>query len=101
MSIAVSGLTPLFVFAGDNIDVTIDTRLSSGKHKSARVKATDIATWRVPNSARVVTIVRASKNVTGGALVSSLNGYGYIPLVPGSVLTKAAIPLSNIRVLNP
>ena len=101
MSIAVSGLTPLFVFAGDNIDVTIDTRLSSGKHMSARVKATDIATWRVPNSARVVTIVRASKNVTGGALVSSINGYGYIPLVPGSVLTKAAIPLSNIRVLNP
>jgi hypothetical protein len=101
MSIAVTGLTPLFVFAGDNIDVTIDTRLSNGKHKSARVKATDIAAWRVPNSARVVTIVRTSKNVTGGALVSSLNGYGYIPLTPGSVLTKAAIPLSNIRVLNP
>lgn len=101
MSIAVSGLTPLFVFAGDSIDVTIDTRLSNGKHKIARVKATDIATWRVPNSARVVTIVRTSKNVTGGALVSSINGYGYIPLTPGSVLTKAAIPLSNIRVLNP
>ena len=101
MSIAVSGLTPLFVFAGDNIDVAIDTRLSNGKHKSARIKATDIATWRVPNSARVVTIIRTSKNVTGGALVSSLNGYGYIPLTPGSVLTKAAIPLSNIRVLNP
>ena len=101
MSIAVSGLTPLFVFAGDSIDVTIDTRLSNGKHKIARVKASDIATWRVPNSARVVTIVRTSKNVTGGALVSSINGYGYIPLTPGSVLTKAAIPLSNIRVLNP
>jgi len=101
MSIAVSGLTPLFVFAGDSIDVTIDTRLSNGKHKIARVKATDIATWRVPNSARVITIVRTSKNVTGGALVSSINGYGYIPLTPGSVLTKAAIPLSNIRVLNP
>jgi len=101
MSIAVSGLTPLFVFAGDIIDVTIDTRLSNGKHKIARVKATDIATWRVPNSARVITIVRTSKNVTGGALVSSINGYGYIPLTPGSVLTKAAIPLSNIRVLNP
>ena len=101
MSIAVSGLTPLFVFAGDNIDVAIDTRLSNGKHKSARIRATDIATWRVPNSARVVTIIRTSKKVTGGALVSSLNGYGYIPLTPGSVLTKAAIPLSNIRVLNP
>lgn len=101
MSIAVSGLTPLFVFAGDNIDVAIDTRLSNGKHKSARIRATDIASWRVPNSARVVTIIRTSKNVTGGALVSSLNGYGYIPLTPGSVLTKAAIPLSNIRVLNP
>jgi len=101
MSIAVSGLTPLLVFAGDNIEVTIDTRLSNGKHKFARVKATDVATWRVPNSARVVTIVRTSKNVTGGALASSLNGYGYIPLTPGSVLTKAAIPLSNIRVLNP
>lgn len=101
MSIAVSGLTPLFVFAGNNIDVTLDTRLSNGKHKSARVKATDIATWRVPNNARVVTIVATSKGVTGGALVSSLNGYGYIPLTPGSVLTKASIPLSNIRVLNP
>lgn len=101
MSIAVSGLTPLFVFAGDNIDVTLDTRLSNGKHKSARVKATDIATWRVPNNARVVTIVATSKGVTGGALVSSLNGYGYIPLTPGSILTKASIPLSNIRVLNP
>ena len=101
MSIAVSGLTPIFVFAGDNIDVTIDTRLSNGEHKSASVRGTDIATWRAPNSARVVTIIRTSKNVTGGALVSSLNGYGYIPLTPGSVLTKASIPLSNIRVLNP
>ena len=101
MSIAVSGLTPLFVFAGDAIDVTLDTRLSNGKHKSAHVKATDIATWRVPNNARVVTITHTSKNLTGGALVSSLNGYGYIPLTPGSVLTKASIPLSNIRVLNP
>ena len=101
MSIAVSGLTPLFVFAGDKIDVTLDTRFSNGKHKIARVKASDIATWRVPNNARVVTIAQTSKGVTGGALVSSVNGYGYIPLTPGSILTKASIPLSNIRVLNP
>ena len=68
---------------------------------TAFIKGSDIATWRVPANSRSITIVSTSKESYAGALVASANGYGFIPVQAGSVLTKVEIPNSNIRVLNP
>jgi hypothetical protein len=101
MSIAVTGLAPLIAFAGDAIAVKVQTKLINGKTVTTVVKGSDIATWRVPANARSITILSTSKEVFAGALVASSNGYGFIPIESGSVLTRVEVPNSNIRVLNP
>lgn len=101
MSIAVTGLSPLIAFAGESISVKVKATLVNGKTVSSSVKGSDIATWRVPENARSITIVSSSKGVFAGALIASTNGYGFIPIVNGSALTRVEVPNSNIRVLNP
>ena len=101
LTIAVTGLTPLVVFAGANINVSLDVTLINGKVVRDQVKGTDIAQWRAPASARSFTITRVGPSTFAGALVSSVNGYGFFPVAPGSQLTKIELPDSNIRVLNP
>lgn len=101
LTIAVTGLTPLIAFAGENINVSIDVISIKGKVTRRSVKGTDIATWRVPASARSFTITKVGSQTYAGALVSSTNGYGFFPVAAGSLLTKLELPDSNIRVLNP
>lgn len=101
MTLAVTGLSPLIVFAGDTINVKVESKLINGKVLSTQIKGSDIATWRVPANSRSITIVSTSKQTYAAGLVSSNNGYGFIPVQAGSVLTKVEIPNSNIRVLNP
>jgi hypothetical protein len=101
MTMAVTGLSPLIAFAGDSIAAKILVSLDNGKRKIVTVKGSDVATWQVPKSAHSITILESSRDTYAGALVGSVNGYGYIPVAQGSLLTKVEIPYSNIRVLNP
>ena len=101
LTIAISGLTPLVSFTGETINVSLDVTLNNGKSIRKNIKGTDIATWRAPESARSFTITKVGPDTFAGALVSSINGYGYFPIAPGSLLTKIELPDSNIRVLNP
>lgn len=100
-SMAVTGLSPLISFVGDEIDVALDIRLVNGDTVRKAVLGTDLVTWRVPEGARSFTITKVGKKIFAGALVSSVNGYGYFPIATGSVLTRVEIPDSNIRILNP
>jgi len=100
-TIALSGLSPLLVFVGDSIDVEIELSVAGGKKIRKAIKGSDIAFWRVPDNARNLTFLRVSANTYAAALQKSVNGFGSIPLVAGSVLSKSAIPSANIRVLNP
>jgi hypothetical protein len=101
LTIAISGLTPLISFVGERINVSLDVTLNNGKIVRKTVKGNDIATWRAPETARSFTITKVGPDTFAGALVSSVNGYGYFPISPGSLLTKIELPDSNIRVLNP
>ena len=101
LTIAVTGLTPFVSFAGERINVSLDVTLVNGKVVRQNVKGTDIANWRVPANARSFTLIKVGEATYAGALVSSVNGYGYFPIAAGSVLTKIEVPDSNIRVLNP
>lgn len=101
LTIAVTGLTPLIAFAGEDINVSVDVTSVKGKVVRRSIKGTDIVTWRVPASARSFTITKVGPKTYAGALVSSTNGYGFFPIAAGSTLTKLELPDSNIRVLNP
>ena len=100
-TMAVTGLAPLIAFTGAEINVALDVTLVNGKVVRKAIKGADIATWKVPATARSFTITKVGKQTYAGALVSSTNGYGYFPIAPGSVLTRVEVPDSNIRILNP
>ena len=100
-TMSVTGLAPQIAFIGEEITVAIDITLVNGKVIRKTIKGADIATWKVPASARSFTITKVGKQTYAGALVSSVNGYGYFPIAAGSVLTRVEVPDSNIRILNP
>ena len=100
-TLATTGLSPTLVFTGKRVKLKLDVTYNNGKLKSFNIEEEDIATFALPGSARSVTFKAIAKGVSGAALITSRNGYGYLPLNPGSVLTKSSIPASNIRVLNP
>jgi hypothetical protein len=100
-TLATNGLAPNLVFSGKDINLTLDLLSSSGKSKKVEIRGEDIATYSVPASTRAVTMTNISKGISGAALIASKSGSGYLPLLPGSVLTKSSIPSSDISVLNP
>ncbi|CAB4700061.1 unannotated protein [freshwater metagenome] len=101
MAIAITGLSPLMLFAADSVAVKIEVTFINGKKSLVSIKGSDVASWRVPNNVRSISILKSSPNTYAGALIASNNGYGYLPISPGSLLTRVEIPHSNIRVLNP
>lgn len=100
-TLATTGLAPTLVFTGEKVKVKLELTYTNGKSKKVDIDAEDIATFVVPAPVRSVTFSRVSPGTSGAALISSRSGYGYVPLNPGSVLTKSSVPASNIRVLNP
>jgi hypothetical protein len=100
-SLAVSGLAPTLVFTAENISVSISVLFTNKKEKNYTVTGEGIATFTVPDNARTINFTKVSKKTVGGALISTQSGYGYLPLVPGSELTRVLVPSANIRVLNP
>ena len=100
-SLAVSGLAPTLVFSGEKISVSLSILYTNKKEKKLTVTGEGIATFTVPENARTITFTNVSDKTVGGALISSQSGYGYLPLNPGSELTRVLLPSANIRVLNP
>jgi hypothetical protein len=100
-SLAVSGLAPTLVFSGEKISVSLSILYTNKKEKKLTVTGEGIATFTVPENARTINFTKVSDKTVGGALISSQSGYGYLPLNPGSELTRVLLPSANIRVLNP
>lgn len=100
-SLSVSGLAPLFSFAGERVAISLTVRFTNKKDKNFEINGEEIATFKVPANARAVIFNKVSAETYGGALISTQSGYGFFPLIPGSQLTRAQLPSQNIRVLNP
>ena len=101
MQIAIGGLLPKIVFAGDVIAVDLRVAYSNGKVKEQSITGSDLVSWQVPNDAIAITILRIGADNYAGALIAAKSGYAFFPIASGAELTKVAIPASNIRVLNP
>jgi hypothetical protein len=98
---AVTGLAPLLVFTGEDIAVDIELTTTRGKKQKISIRGDGIATYQISDRIRSFTIGNHSSDTYGAALLTSKSGFGYAPLVIGSVLTRTSIPRSNIRVLIP
>jgi hypothetical protein len=101
MQIAIGGLLPKIVFAGDVIAVDLRIAYSNGKVNEQAITGSDLVSWQVPNNAIAITILRAGADNYASALIAAKSGYAFFPIASGAELTKVAIPSSNIRVLNP
>ena len=101
MQIAIGGLLPKIIFAGNTIAVDLRVQYSNGKVKEKSITGSDLVSWQVPNNAIAITILRAGVDNYAGALITAKSGYAFFPIATGAELTKVAIPSSNIRVLNP
>ena len=98
---SLSGLAPQLIFIGEQVKVELELLLNNGKRRTITVNGEDIATVKIPDGVRSITIVKAGKGIYGAGLIATKSGYGYFPLTAGSVLTKSSVPMSNIRVLTP
>lgn len=101
MQIALGGISPKIIFAGDDIAIDIRVQYSTGKIKEESITGADLVGWQVPDNAIALTVLRAGVDNYAGALVAARSGYAFFPIASGAELTKVAIPSSNIRVLNP
>jgi hypothetical protein len=101
MQIAIGGISPKIVFAGDSIAVDLKVHNTSGKVTDKSITGSDLVSWQVPNNTIAISIVNAGKDNYAGALIAAKSGYAFFPIASGAELTKAAIPSSNIQVLNP
>jgi hypothetical protein len=98
---ATTGLAPLLVFTGGEIAVDLELTSINGKKRKVSLRGDDIATYQISDRIRAFSITKSSEKTYGAALITSKSGFGYAPLVTGSVLTRTSIPRSNIRVLIP
>jgi len=101
LRIAIGGISPRILFAGDAIAVDLKVEFSNGKVKEQSITGSDLVSWQVPDNTIAITVLNAGKENYAGALVAAKSGYAFFPIASGAELTKVAIPSSNIRVLNP
>jgi hypothetical protein len=101
MRIAIGGILPKIIFAGDAIAIDLKVEFSNGKVEEQSITGSDLVSWQVPNNAIAITVLRAGSENYAGALIAARSGYAFFPIASGAELTKVAIPSSNIRVLNP
>lgn len=100
MTMALTGFAPAMIFTGDTVDLVVTTRLITGRMKSAHVTGSDAVIWRVPDNAQSITISSIKSEVAGSGLITTTSGAGAFPLAIGSDLTVAAVPVSDIAVIN-
>ena len=100
VTLAVRGLTPTLVFTGESISVSISTHMTNGKIKNSRVSGRDIAAWKVPDGASAIDLASRGRPIFASAIISSTSGAAAFPILPGSEITKAAIPSADISVIN-
>lgn len=98
---AITGLDPLLVATGNEINMTLTVTKSNGKKVSIQISGSDMATYQIPTGAIAISIDSIAKDNSAALLVNSQSGTGYIPLINGSELTRSTVPTANIGVLNP
>jgi hypothetical protein len=101
LEVGIAGISPKLVITGDSIAINLALRFSSGKIMEKLITGSDLITWQVPNKVTAIKIISSAQDNFVGALVETKSGSAFFPISAGVQLTKAAIPVSNIEVLNP
>lgn len=98
---AITGLDPLLVATGSEIDIAVTVFLPKGKRVEKNLNGNDLLTYRIPSGALGIEIKSIGEDNAAALVVNSQSGTGYLPLLNGSVLSRSTVPTANIGVLNP
>ena len=98
---AITGLDPLLVVTGSEIEVLARILMPKGKVIEKNLNGNDFLTYRIPSGALGIEIKSIASDNSAALLVNSQSGTGYLPLLNGSVLSRSTVPTANIGVLNP
>lgn len=98
---AITGLDPLLVVTGSEIEVLARILMPKGKVIEKNLNGNDFLTYRIPSGALGIEIKSIASDNSAALLVNSQSGTGYLPLFNGSVLSRSTVPTANIGVLNP
>jgi hypothetical protein len=100
-SFSITGTTPLLVFTGEEIAVDLEIFAPRRAPIKVELRGAGLTSYQVGNKARIVKILRTSRQTYGAALINSPSGSGYAPLSVGTSLIRSSVPQSDIRVLVP
>lgn len=104
ISLNFTGLAPMFVFTGTDINVSVTWKNSNGKSMSSRITGSDIAFWNAGKGGiRTVTFhADSKKGIYGGVIVRNGSGsqLAYLPLSAGAVLERSTLPIVDVRSLS-
>ena len=98
---AITGLDPLFVATGSEIDISLRILMPKRKQIDKNLSGTDFLTYKIPQGALGIQIRTIGDDNAAALIVSSQSGTGYLPLLNGSILSRSTVPTANIGVLNP
>jgi len=77
LQIAIGGISPKIIFAGDSIAINLRIEFSTGKVKEESITGADLISWQVPNKAIAITVLSAGTDNYAGALVAAKSGYAF------------------------
>jgi hypothetical protein len=110
ITLNLGGLTPMFVFHGDQIRIkahwTFKSSGKSGTTKSddATITANHIAYWRPNTGINQITLSSEGTVVTAGMIfygsTSANFGLSYLPVQSGSRLESTSVPILDARVIS-
>ncbi len=104
VTLNLGGLSPAFVFSGDQIKVNIQWISETGKRGSVSVTGDQVTYWK-PTQNLIRATLTTSDAATYANLIfltanSSQLGFSYLPIMPGASLETSTLPIMDARVIS-
>ncbi len=104
VTLNLGGLSPAFVFSGDQIKVNIQWISDTGKRGSLTVRGDQVTYWK-PSTNLIRATFTTSDTATFANLIfltvnSSQLGFSYLPVMPGANLETSTLPIMDARVIS-
>lgn len=104
VTLNLGGLSPAFVFSGDQIRVNIQWISDSGKKGSATISGDQVTYWKpagnLIRATLTTTDVATYANLIFLTVNSSQLGFSYLPVMPGARLETSTLPIMDARVIS-
>lgn len=100
MALNFAGLSPSFTFTGNKFVVDVQMVLSNGKKITRTLRGDTFLAWSPGAPVKTISFTsRGNSPLYGGALISSPNGFTYLPLQSNTTPTQTLLPITDVHTL--